>query len=193
MRIFKLGFIALLTVVVSGCASYPEVVQVPEGTNLVAFESVQNEDSKYIGEKARWSGVIAGLKNHSDKTQVDVLYYPSRSTGRPSVKEEPIGRFRVYVDKFLDPAVYEKGRSITVLGEVQEKVSEKIDEYEYLYPTLKNGQLHLWKKEKEHTEVEFYYGWPGHYPRYYWRGGVRHIYTIGGTKAKVKSKLVEKN
>ena len=171
-----------LALILAGCASYPDSVQVAEGTALVAFEEVQKEDERYIGQKARWSGVIAGVKNRSDKTQLDVLYYDSSNSGRPQIKDEPAGRFRVLVDGFLEPEVFKKGKSITALGEIKAKETEKIDEYEYVYPTLTNAKLHLWKKLKEPAKVEFYYGWPGHHPRWYWHGGVRHKYIIGGNK-----------
>lgn len=181
MNAYK-GCLVGLVMMLTGCASYPDSVSVAEGTKLVQFADVQKEDEKYIGQKARWSGVIAGVKNRADKTQIDVLYYPSSSTGRPQIKDEPAGRFRVLVDGFLEPEVFKKGKSITALGEIKEKESQKIDEYEYVYPTMTNATLHLWKKLKQPAKVEFYYGWPGAHPRWYWRGGVRHKYIIGGSK-----------
>jgi outer membrane lipoprotein len=193
MRVLKLSSILLVSsVLLTACVTYPVSVQVPQSVNLISYSGVQDNDTKYVGEQARWSGVIAAIKNLPSKTQLDVLYYPANASGRPLVKEEPVGRFKVFTDKFLDPAVYEKGRSITVVGTIVEKVSEKIDEYEYVYPTLERAKVHLWKKRDKRTEVEFYYGWPGHYPRYYWHGGTRHIYTVGSNQATPEVKIKAK-
>ena len=55
----------------TGCATYPVEVQVPQGVNLVDFQSVQNNDNAYIGNTARWSGVIASIKNKASSTHLD--------------------------------------------------------------------------------------------------------------------------
>jgi len=158
------------------CASYPESVRVPENTPLVSFDQASEASERHLKQQARWSGVIAETKNLADKTQLEVLYYPANSSGRPITKNEPVGRFRVYVEKFLDPAIYKQGKAITALGEVKEKESAKIGEFEYQYPTLESATVHLWPKQKPRTEVSVFYGWHGYHPSWYWHGGTRFIY-----------------
>jgi len=182
----KYGFLLALSVFLTGCASYPAVVQVPENTNLIGYDKVNAVASDFEKQKARWSGVIAEVKNHKDKTQLDILYYPASGNGRPVTKNDPIGRFRVYVDKFLDPAVYKQGKSITALGLIKAKETAKIGEYEYEYPTIDSATVYLWPKVKPQTKVQFDYGWHGYYPRWYWHGGVRHIYIVGKGKPEPK-------
>lgn len=177
MKSLVLGLVSVLLV---ACVSYPESVQVKEGTELVAYQSVV-ESNQHVGKLARWSGVVAEVKNHKDTTQIDVLYYPAGADGRPRIGDEPMGRFRVFVDGFLDPAIYKQGVEVTALGEISAKQTAKIGDYEYEYPTLVHSKVHLWKKQKPRARVEFNYGWYG-YPRYYWNGGARHIYIIGKDK-----------
>jgi outer membrane lipoprotein len=174
-------FVALL---MTGCVSYPKVVAVPEGTELVKFETVNQVEVNKVGEVARWSGIIAGVNNKKRMTSLDVLYYPAQAGGRPNTSNEPIGRFRVNVDKFLDPAVYKKGKQITALGKLKSKETAKIGEYEYEYPTITDAKVFLWPKSKPMPRVEYNYGWHGMHPRWYWRGGVRHIYIVGEGKNK---------
>lgn len=183
-----LGAIALL----GGCASYPDLVSVPENTKLTEYSSASADDAKLVGQQARWSGVIADIKNEVDKTRFDVLYYPAKSNGRPDLKDDPVGRFRVYVNGFLDPEVFKKGKSVTALGEIKSSESQKIDEYEYVYPTLTNAKLHLWKNSVAPARVQFHYGWYGYNPRWYWQGGTRHLYIIGGNN-KIKPTGVVKS
>ena len=183
--------LVLLLLLVTGCASYPDVVGVPEGTQLVEFTDENKVGTSHVGKQARWSGVIAEVKNGKVDTTLEVLYYPAQTNGRPKTKGEPLGRFRAKVDKFLDPAVYKKGKSITALGALKQKESGKIGEYEYEYPTIDNAKVFLWPKLQPPTQVEFYYGWHGYNPRWYWHNGMRHVYIIGqGNKvpaAKAKS------
>ena len=176
--------VAVLALVfgLTGCVTYPDLVKVPEGTNLISFEQVNGQDSSFETQPARWSGVIAEVKNLKSSTQIDILYYPASSNGRPITKDDPAGRFRVYSDKFLDPVIYKQGVAVTALGKISPKESAKIGEYEYEYPTLKEATVYLWPKLKPRTKVEFYHGWYGHYPRWYWNGGARHIYVIGQGK-----------
>lgn len=189
-EIFKRSFLVIAFIGLTGCASYPNEVQVAEGTNLTAFELANEPNSETVGQTARWSGIIADVKNLKDKTRVDVLYYPAASNGRPKTDDQPVGRFRVYADKFLDPAVFKKGKSITALGPLKEKETAKIDEYEYEYPTIDDATVFLWPKQQPRANVEFYYGWHGYHPRWYWNGGVRHIYVVGksGKKSAKKAK-----
>ena len=173
-------FLGIMCLTLTACVSYPDVVQVKEGTELVSYQSVVDSPD-HIGKQARWSGVIAEVINHKDNTQLDVLYYLSGANGRPQVSDEPVGRFRVFVDGFLDPVIYKQGKSITALGNVAKKQSAKIGEFEYEYPTIINSKVYLWKKQEPRAQVQFHYGWYGH-PRYYWNGGARHIYIIGKDK-----------
>lgn len=179
------AIIVVLALILTGCATYPDRVSVPENTPLVEFAKENRADQNHLGEQARWSGVIAEIKNGKTQTQLDVLYYEAKSNGRPNIKGEPAGRFRVKVDKFLDPAVYKKGKSITALGQLTKKETGKIGEYEYEYPTIADAKVFLWPKLKPPTQVEFYYGWHGYHPRWYWNGGMRHVYIVGQGNHKV--------
>lgn len=175
----KRFLIACLALVLSGCASYPDKVAVVEGAELTAFIDVNKLDSNFIGKTVRWSGIIAKISNEKSVTKLDVLYYPANNNGRPKTKDEPLGRFRVVIEGFVDPAIYRRGKAITALGQLKESETAKIGEYEYEYPTLTSKNVYLWKKVEAVPQVQFNYGWHGIYPRWQWRGGVRRVYVIG--------------
>lgn len=180
----KYPILLLLSLFLTACASYPDTVKVAEGTTLVDFSSENATGVNQVGKLARWSGVIANVRNAKSHTTLEVLYYPAQENGRPKTSQEPMGRFRVKVDQFLDPAIYKQGKSITALGSLKLKETGKIDEYEYEYPTISNAKVFLWPKLKAPAKVEFYYGWHGYHPRWYWDGGMRHVYIIGEGKKK---------
>jgi outer membrane lipoprotein len=171
--------LASLALVLSGCASYPDNVSVADGTELTSFEEVSKSDSALIGKTVRWSGIIAKVSNEKKVTKFDVLYYPASTNGRPKTSDQPLGRFRVVIEGFIDPAIYKQGKAITALGQLKASETAKIGEYEYEYPTLISKNIHLWEPLQKAPPVQFNYGWHGVQPNWYWRGGVRHVYIIG--------------
>ena len=179
----KVLWLMVLSFYLAGCASYPEVVRVPENTPLVSFTDASRANEQSLQQRARWSGVIAEVQNLATQTRLDVLYYPASDSGRPITRNEPVGRFRVYVETFLDPAIYQQGKSITALGTIKAKESAKIGDYEYQYPTLGSAIVYLWPKEKPRSQVSVFYGWHGHHPMWYWHGGTRFIYVKQKGKA----------
>ena len=68
--------------------------------------------------------------------------------------------------------VYQRGKSVTVLGELTRAEVGKVDEYEYRYPVIRNSTVYLWPKLEERVEVidAFPMMRPYPYP-YYWGYG----------------------
>lgn len=189
----RLLSIVCFVVLLSACASYPDSVNVPEGTQLTEFSEENKANVNNVGSLARWSGVIAGVKNGKKQTTLDILYYPAQNNGRPKTSGEPLGRYRAKIDKFLDPEIYKKGKSVTALGPLQQKETGKIGEYEYEYPTIGQAKVFLWPKLQEPARVEFYYGWHGYHPRWYWYNGSRHVYIVGQGNNKVPTAKAKNN
>lgn len=155
-----------------GCVAVPDSVQVPENTPLVAYQQVVAAPDAQKDKMARWGGVIANIENKSNQTQLDVVYYPLRAYGRPIIGKESIGRFRVYVDGFLDPMVYQKGRTMTFSGNIQGIEEGLVGEHQYQYPTLQAKGYYLWE-DIDRIEIETISVWPHHrygfgHPFYGW-------------------------
>ncbi|WP_299269318.1 Slp/YeaY family lipoprotein [uncultured Psychrosphaera sp.] len=180
----KIFLLASLILVLSACASYPDNVSVVEGTELTSFGDVTKSESTLTGKTVRWSGIIAKVSNEKTVTKLDVLYYPASRNGRPKTTDDPLGRFRVVIEGFIDPAIYKQGKAITALGQLKTSETAKIGEYEYEYPTLISKNIHLWEPLVIQPQVQFNYGWYGYNPRWHWRGGVRHVYVIGQGQTK---------
>lgn len=169
--LFALTFFLLLT----GCASFPESVQLPPETQTIPFEQVMANPEASKGSWAQWGGVVAEVQNLQDKTLLEMVYYPLRGYGRPVVGNESIGRFRVYVNGFLDPMVYQKGRSMTFSGEVIGMEEGIVGEHKYMYPTLQAKGYYLWE-EIDRVDVTTISVWPYSYwgGWYGWRSWPYH-------------------
>ena len=163
-RLVSLLFSALI---LGGCVSVPESVQLPEDTNLLPYESLvvgpmlEESANAKKNQMARWGGVVANVENQQDRTMLDIVYYPLRAYGRPILRKESIGRFRVYVNGFLDPMVYQKGRSMTFAGTLTGTETGLVGEHNYVYPTLEASGYFLWE-DIDRIEIETISVWPGY-------------------------------
>lgn len=158
--------ILFVLLTLGGCSSMPESLRVADESRLVSYMQVAANADGLKGQPVRWGGVIADVQNQQDATMVEMLHYPIRSSGRPIVSDQSVGRFRVYVDGFLDPMVFKPGRAVTVSGQVLGIESGLVGEHEYQFPTLHASAYHLWREiaEVDVTTISVGYGyWPYHY------------------------------
>lgn len=155
-------FALFIVLSIAGCASFPNAVQLPEETQTVPYEQVMADPENTKGQLAQWGGVVAKVENLPEQTMLEMVYYPLRTYGRPSVGKESIGRFRVYVKGFLDPMVYQEGRSMTFSGEVIGVEEGMVGEHKYMYPTLQAKGYYLWE-EIEQVDVTTISVWPYSY------------------------------
>lgn len=164
----KFAVIALSLMILAGCASYPEQVRIADNVALTSYENAAQQNIDF--GTARWSGVIAEVSNKTNQTRLEVVYFPSGTNGRPHISDQTKGRFVAYIKGFLDPMVYQPGKSVTVLGELTRSEIGKVDEYEYRYPVIKDATVYLWPKLQDRVEVIETWPMMRPYP-YYWGYG----------------------
>lgn len=145
-RNFRLLIATMLTsfLVISGCSAVPDKLSVSEDTALTDYQSASNQPTQYSGEQARWGGRIIQVKNLPDSTLLDLLHFELNSSGRPIEKDESAGRFRVYVQGYLEPEIYSPGRSLTVLGTVAAPETVRVGRFQSEQPVLHSQEIHLW-------------------------------------------------
>jgi outer membrane lipoprotein len=176
-RIITLTAALFLT---AGCNTImPEPIQTDAQVNLVEFDQVNSVKGEYLSKQARWGGMIAKVINLEGKSVLEVVHFDLSDGGKPKVNRESKGRFKVYVDGFVDPLVYQQGKLITALGHIGEAEAGQIGEYEYQFPTLSDANVYLWKKTRP-LEIAYYQPWsvghslyhsPYYFPRSYIRSG----------------------
>ena len=156
----KLVLIAAL-LLLAACASKPPetISRVPPDNP--ALLKVRADIDAHVGRDVRWGGVISGVENRADGTWIEIVYYELRDKGRPRDSGDSDGRFIASFDDFVDPVVYENGRSLTVIGTIESKTSRKIGDYEYQFTIVEVDGSHLWNKRSEVRVVPYY-------PQYYW-------------------------
>ncbi|RDV24645.1 starvation-inducible protein [Alteromonas aestuariivivens] len=177
-------YLILVSVVLfSGCAIVPDSIKVPDDTQLVSYTRAVTQSQAVQGQTARWGGIIVGVENKPQQTLIEVVHFPLNHYGRPSTQAETVGRFKARIDGFVDPIVFENGRSVTFVGSVAAAIAGMVGEQPYMYPVIDVTDYHLWRKETVYDVSTLYFdygtGWysPFYYPYYgpRWGGwGVGH-------------------
>jgi outer membrane lipoprotein len=136
---------AIAAGVTAGCAPpFPKDLLDRTEKN-VPFSALQKEPERFSGKLLMLGGMIVDAKNLKAGTQIEVLQKPLDGEGQPVATDETGGRFLVVTSQFLDGAIYHRGRSITIIGEVAGSKLQLLGELEYRYPVLTAKGLHLWE------------------------------------------------
>ncbi len=150
-----------------GCATnVPEAIRKPAPGDLTVAEA-RTQPSAHVGRQVRWGGTIAAVENHKTETWLEVVSRELDNNARPRETDRSAGRFLVRADGFLDPAVYAKGRQVTVSGTVEGGKTRPIGEFSYHYPVVKARAVHLWEPLPE-LRRDYRYHDPFWSPWYPW-------------------------
>jgi outer membrane lipoprotein len=112
----------------------------------ISFSDLQKKPEIHKGKWVMFAGIIASSMIEQDgSTYLEIVQKPADSDGRPLQTDESSGRFIAVSKKFLDPAVYQGGRVITVVGVVVGDSVKPLGGMAYRYPLLAVEALHLWE------------------------------------------------
>ena len=172
-------YLLLLTVFMfAGCAMVPDTLEVPEGTALVSYSSAVTSGASARGQKARWGGIVVGVENKPNKTLIELAHFPLNHYGKPRSNGETSGRFKVQIDGFVDPIVFEEGRTATFLGTLIEPTTGMVGEQPYIYPTIAADDYHMWRDREVYDVNTFFFNYhSGWYSPFY---GLRGPWGWGG-------------
>ncbi|MGR9116352.1 MAG: Slp family lipoprotein [Gammaproteobacteria bacterium] len=139
----------------------------------IHLPDIQDNFSALQGKTMRWGGILLEAENGKTATTLHMLGYPLMYNGRPDVTAVAEGRFIININEFLDPAVYTKGRELTVTGRLLELKERPIGRKSLALPVIEAQQIYLWPKESRRR----YYGYCGYSPFYgNYRYGYRDLY-----------------
>jgi len=143
-----------------------------EASKDLTFRQVFQNPEAYAGAKVIWGGKIVNTINEPSKTEIAVLEMPLDHAEKPHSEESSQGRFIVRTAGFLDPAIYRRGREITVAGKIAGKETRPLGKLRYTYPVVDVQEIHLWKKADNWFQAypyggDSYWGYPRFDPFWY--------------------------
>lgn len=155
-RARRTALAALLVLLLAACAGAP-VFDTADIDRALTPRAVTAAPDAAMGRKVLWGGVILNTTNLRDSTLVEVLAYPLDSGEWPLRDQDPLGRFFLLKDGYLEPANYAEGRLLSVTGTVTGTRVGQVGEAGYTYPVISAQQLHLWSRDsaRDRTRVIF--------------------------------------
>ena len=156
---FATIFVAYCLFSIAGCAPVISKQLREQVARELTLSEVLKDPEAYKGKIILWSGVIISSVNLKEGTMIEVLQKPADAQGKTKDVDESEGRFLALYLGYLDVAIYNGGRKVTVAGEVQGKKIQRLGEIDYTYPLISAKEIHLWPVEKKDKV---------YYPRPYW-------------------------
>jgi outer membrane lipoprotein len=173
---FKPGCFLLLSIL-AGCATSPISKPLRQAVGKQpAFTEISARPKAFKGHTVILGGTIVQTTNLPKTTEIEVLQKPlSRYSDRPKETDRSSGRFLARCQGFLDSAIYEKGREITVAGIIEGRETRPLDQIQYPYPVIDCKEIHLWPTPSPSAYAypppygysPWWGGWPGYYPYWY--------------------------
>jgi outer membrane lipoprotein len=141
-------FLISITMLILSCSPFSKelIRQVDE---IRPFREIQGSPENYLKRNVLWGGVIIETTSRKDETLIKVIQTGLDLERRPQDIDISGGRFLVRYPGFLDPDIYEKGREITVIGEITGKEVLSLGEISYVYPVVVPKDIHLWAKRSD--------------------------------------------
>ncbi len=132
---------------IAGCARpFPSRIT-DQVDRRITYADLNKDPEGYKGKWVMFGGTIVALRTERDgRAYLEILQKPVDSEGRPYYRsDESGGRFLAVSNEFLDPAIFQRGRSITVVGEVVGQSVKPLQGITYRYPLLAVQAVHLWE------------------------------------------------
>jgi outer membrane lipoprotein len=154
-------FLLILFFFLTGCAHVISKDLRVKADSSLTFKEVFENPNTYQGKTVIWGGEIIKTTNQKDGTTLmEIFQLPLSRRGEPNALYPSGGRFLVLTEKYLDSYLFERGRKITVGGEILGEEFRKLGEMDYRYPLLSGKQIHLWR--------EYYHPGPYYHRPYYY-------------------------
>lgn len=169
----KYIFLISIMLVFTGCATAISKNTRALAEKEIRFEEIKKTPDNYKGKIVVLGGDIIKVSNFREYTQIELLEKPADYLLKPRDTDRSGGRFMVVFNDYLDPAIYTKGRQLTVAGEIIGQKKGPLGEIEYVYPLLEAIEIHLWpERKRDDYPYPYTYYYPVHFHWWYhpyWR------------------------
>jgi outer membrane lipoprotein len=170
----KILLVVASTLILTSCATpvlYKDYML--EGERKISFAALRENPDQYKGRLFILGGVIVRTRLLQEGSEIEAMHVPVDSAGYFEESGRSEGRYLALLPKdgaMLDPAVYRRGRRVTLAGEFVGIRNGKIDEMEYAYPEFLIKQVYLWPRERFSSYPPPYDFDPWFYPYPYFYG-----------------------
>ncbi|KIH75718.1 hypothetical protein GFER_15020 [Geoalkalibacter ferrihydriticus DSM 17813] len=159
---WRVWLAATLLVLAAGCTHVLPPSARQDVDPYLDLAAVKEAPHEYEGRTLLLGGLIVDHEVTREGSRLEVLSYTLDRWGRPLRADEDAGRFLTKTERILDPALYEKGRQVTLTAVVSGTMSLPLGETEYRYPLLRLSAIYLWPRHDPYRERDLF--GPPYYP-----------------------------
>ncbi len=138
--------LVLICLITVGCQHTISDTLRQQAAPVIAFKALRADPDAFKGRTVILVGDILKTQNTQQQTAIEILQKPLDRFEAPLITDQTEGRFIAHCDRYLDPAIYDQGRQITVAGKVLGSHAGKVGEADYLYPLISCVEMHLWPR-----------------------------------------------
>lgn len=158
----RLAVLAIISMLMLSCAHAISKEHRAIAVRDVPFKTVKANIEQYKGSMFVWGGFIAAVRNTEEGNYLEIVQNPTDKYGYVMSTDVSGGRFLALSEEELDPLIYERGRILTVAGELAGEKKIKIRKNkEYVYPVIDIRELYLMREE---TITYYDYIWWNYWP-----------------------------
>ena len=147
MAAFSLMFI-------SGCSHVMSEANLNLVDRSVQFEALHKNPEGFVGKTVLLGGVITGVLNSGDVTILEVAQLALLKNEVPDEDSLSPGRFLAVNTELIDPIVYQRGKLITIIGEVKGRQIQKKDGVDQPYPLIAVKEQRLFRPSEPVVHLE---------------------------------------
>ena len=140
------GTMLLIAMAAVGCRHTISAPVRQQAKPPIPFSKLRQNPDAFMGRTVIVGGDVLSTRNTVQQTFVEVLQKPLDTLEVPLLTDQTEGRFMARCDAYLEPALYDKGRQVTVAGRVLGSYSGKVGDATYVYPLISCLEIHLWPK-----------------------------------------------
>lgn len=112
----------------------------------------------YSDQTVLWGGMILGVANLADHTEVTVLAYPLDRAQRPVPRAQTQGRFILVLPGYAERHDYPDGLFLTATGQLQGTRVGRVQESDYVYPLVRAEHVHRWPAGYQFDQPQWHIG-----------------------------------
>ena len=149
--------IMFLVLHTTGCATGISQQIRSQVTYHGSFSELRANIGKYAGDVVMLGGKVIETQGSQTGSEISVLQLTLDRRGRPKDADQSEGRYLIRSGQFFDPAIYEKGTLLTVVGTLRGSEVRPVGGFQYDYPIVEAIEVKPWKREQK-TSPRFHFG-----------------------------------
>ena len=140
----RLVLLLLASATLTGCASAFSSQMLQGVDRSLTVGLMRGDPDRYRNARVVLAGEIIDTRPRAGATEIEVLSRPLGDGDAPRRTDVTEGRFIMVAPDFLDPAVYSRGRRVSMVGTVTGGEERPLGDQPYRYVITRPDQIYLW-------------------------------------------------